>query len=80
MFNAIHKSDYITNQEIDSNALFNYNCAMKNIFLAPIKGYQYISKMLPASCRYYPTCSEDAKWQLEFSAPHRALESSRLRI
>lgn len=53
---------------------------MKNFFLAPIKGYQYISKMLPASCRYYPTCSEYAKWQFEFNAPHTAFAQSSLRI
>ena len=53
---------------------------MKNFFLAPIKGYQYISKMLPASCRYYPTCSEYASWQFEFNTPHKALASSSLRI
>ena len=53
---------------------------MKNIFLAPIKGYQYISRMLPASCRYYPTCSEYAKWQLEFNSIHGAIWSSSLRV
>ena len=53
---------------------------MKNFFLAPIKGYQYISKMLPASCRYYPSCSEYAKWQFEFNAPHKAFTASSLRI
>jgi len=36
---------------------------MKNIYTAPIKAYQYISKLLPANCRYYPSCSEYAKWQ-----------------
>lgn len=46
----------------------------------PIKGYQYISRMLPANCRYYPTCSEYAKWQFEFNAPHKALMASTLRI
>jgi len=54
--------------------------AFKKFFIAPIKGYQYISKMLPANCRYYPTCSEYAKWQFEFNAPHRALTASTLRI
>jgi putative membrane protein insertion efficiency factor len=49
-------------------------------WIAPIKGYQYISRMLPASCRYYPTCSEYAKWQFEFNAPHKALFASSLRI
>lgn len=53
---------------------------MKKLFIAPIKGYQYISKMLPANCRYYPSCSEYAKWQFEFNAPHKALASSSLRI
>ena len=53
---------------------------LKNFYQAPIKGYQYISKMLPASCRYYPSCSEYASWQFEFNAPHRALASSSLRI
>jgi len=53
---------------------------MKNFFLAPIKGYQYISKMLPASCRYYPSCSEYAKWQFEFAVPHKAFTSTSLRI
>ena len=52
----------------------------KVFFSAPIKGYQYLSKMLPASCRYYPTCSEYAKWQFECNAPHRALAASSLRI
>ena len=49
-------------------------------FTAPIKGYQYISRMLPGNCRYYPTCSEYATWQFEFNAPHRALMQSTLRI
>jgi putative membrane protein insertion efficiency factor len=53
---------------------------LKKIWIAPIKGYQYISKMLPANCRYYPTCSEYAKWQFEFNAPYRALIESSLRI
>jgi len=53
---------------------------LANFWIIPIKGYQYISKMLPASCRYYPTCSEYAKWQFEFNAPHKAFVSSSLRI
>ncbi len=52
----------------------------KKFFIAPIRGYQYISKMLPANCRYYPTCSEYAAWQFEFNAPHKALAASTLRI
>jgi len=53
---------------------------MANFWIAPIKGYQYISKMLPANCRYYPSCSEYAKWQFEFNAPHKAFAASSLRI
>ena len=36
--------------------------------------------MLPGNCRYYPTCSEYAKWQFQFNAPHKALAASTLRI
>ena len=53
---------------------------MKNFYLAPIKAYQYISKMLPANCRYYPTCSEYASWQFEFNAPHKAFVATGARI
>jgi putative membrane protein insertion efficiency factor len=49
-------------------------------FTLPIKGYQYISKMLPASCRYYPTCSEYAKWQFECNRVDKALAQTTLRI
>lgn len=53
---------------------------IKQFFQVPIKGYQYISKMLPASCRYYPSCSEYAAWQFEFNTPYAALLESSLRI
>jgi putative membrane protein insertion efficiency factor len=53
---------------------------MANVWTVPIKGYQYISKMLPANCRYYPTCSEYAKWQFEFNHPAKALLASSTRI
>ena len=69
---------------IDTKAIFDYNqiltMKLKKIYIAPIKGYQYISKMLPASCRYYPSCSEYASWQFEFNAPHKAFSMSTLRI
>ena len=52
----------------------------KNFYTLSIKGYQYISKMLPANCRYYPTCSEYAKWQFEFNVPHKAFFASSGRI
>jgi len=53
---------------------------MKKFYLAPINAYQYISRLLPGSCRYYPTCSEYAKWNFELNAPHKALAQSGLRI
>ena len=53
---------------------------LKSIFIMPIKGYQYISKMLPANCRYYPSCSEYAKWQFEFNTSSSAFYSTSLRI
>jgi len=53
---------------------------LSKFFLIPIKGYQYISKMLPASCRYYPTCSEYAKWQFEFNRVDKALFQTSKRI
>jgi len=53
---------------------------IKKFFIAPIKGYQYISKMLPANCRYYPTCSEYAKWQFLFNRADKALVQTTLRI
>ena len=52
----------------------------KKFRVAPIKGYQYLSKMFPANCRYYPTCSEYAKWQFEFNSPSKALIATTLRI
>jgi len=52
----------------------------KKLLIAPIKGYQYFSRMFPANCRYYPTCSEYAKWQFEFNAPHKALLHTTTRI
>lgn len=52
----------------------------KKFYLAPIQAYQYVSKMLPASCRYYPSCSEYASWQFRFNPPHKALAQSTLRI
>ena len=51
-----------------------------NIFTLPIKGYQYISKMLPASCRYHPTCSDYAIWQFDTNRVDLALIKSTARI
>lgn len=36
--------------------------------------------MLPANCRYYPTCSEYAKWQFQFNRTDKALAQTTLRI
>ena len=53
---------------------------IKNIFIKPIKAYQYISKMLPDNCRYHPTCSNYAKWQFDTNRADRALIGTTLRI
>ncbi len=53
---------------------------IKRFFLGAIGGYQYISRMLPGSCRYYPTCSEYAKWQFEFNRADLAFGLTTLRI
>jgi putative membrane protein insertion efficiency factor len=52
----------------------------KKFFLAPIKAYQYVSKLTPGNCRYYPTCSEYAAWQFETTNPLSAFINSTLRI
>ncbi|MEA3491104.1 MAG: membrane protein insertion efficiency factor YidD [Campylobacterota bacterium] len=57
-----------------------YNKHRNRFWIAPITGYQYISQVLPGSCRYYPTCSEYAKWSFETTSPHRAMLSTTLRI
>jgi putative membrane protein insertion efficiency factor len=53
---------------------------VKKFYLAPLNAYQYISRLLPASCRYYPTCSEYAKWQFELNRADKALLQTTLRI
>ncbi len=45
-----------------------------------LKWYQYISKLTPPSCRYYPTCSEYAKWLYENSNFISATAKSALRV
>ena len=53
---------------------------MKKFYLAPLNAYQYISRLLPASCRYHPSCSEYAKWQFELNRADKALAQTTLRI
>ncbi|WP_221254668.1 membrane protein insertion efficiency factor YidD [Campylobacter sp. 19-13652] len=54
---------------------------MKKWLVGLIKFYQlYISKLLPRSCRYYPTCSEYAMWQFKFNSPFRAFWATLLRL
>ncbi len=39
---------------------------MKTLFLWLIRGYQaFVSPLLPASCRFYPTCSQYALEAIE---------------
>ena len=45
-----------------------------------LKWYQTLSKFTPASCRYYPTCSEYAKWLFIFDNPLNATLKSAKRI
>ena len=53
---------------------------MRALLLQLVKAYRYISKFLPKNCRYYPTCSEYALWQLECAPVGKAVLSSTLRI
>jgi putative membrane protein insertion efficiency factor len=53
---------------------------LKRFGTAAIGAYQYISAMFPGSCRYYPSCSEYARWLLESERADRALVASILRI
>jgi putative membrane protein insertion efficiency factor len=53
---------------------------MRKAILKILKIYQYISALTPASCRYYPTCSEYAKWQFKFNRLDRAIFNSIVRI
>ena len=53
---------------------------MKQIYLKIIDSYQYISRMLPANCRYYPKCSEYAKWQFENNNILQAFYHSFVRV
>ena len=45
-----------------------------------LKWYQTLSKFTPASCRYYPTCSEYARWLFKFDKPLSATLKSAKRI
>jgi len=53
---------------------------MKKLLLTPIKWYQAYSRLRPPSCRYYPTCSEYAKWLFMFDNPLSASLKSAKRI
>ncbi|MGJ5711638.1 membrane protein insertion efficiency factor YidD [Staphylococcus auricularis] len=47
---------------------------MKKIFLALIHFYQhYISPLTPATCRFYPTCSEYTREAIEIHGPIKGL-------
>ncbi|WP_297574417.1 membrane protein insertion efficiency factor YidD [uncultured Campylobacter sp.] len=54
---------------------------MRAFLLCLIKFYQnYISKLLPNSCRYYPSCSEYAIWSFSHQGILRAFYSTLFRI
>ncbi|MCE5038375.1 membrane protein insertion efficiency factor YidD [Staphylococcus auricularis] len=47
---------------------------MKKIFLGLIHFYQhYISPLTPATCRFYPTCSEYTREAIEIHGPFKGL-------
>ncbi len=54
---------------------------MRLLFRAIIRFYQkFISPFTPASCRYYPTCSEYAIWQAENNTFFKAIYFTITRI
>lgn len=54
---------------------------MRKFAIFLIRFYQkFISPMTVGSCRYYPSCSEYAIWQLETNGFWRAIFASTLRI
>lgn len=47
---------------------------MRWLLIALVRGYQlFIGPLLPAACRYYPTCSAYAIEALERHGPRRGL-------
>ena len=54
---------------------------LKNLLIKPVKFYQYfISPALGNNCRYHPTCSEYAIWELENDKVLIAFFKSVLRV
>ncbi|WP_456450767.1 membrane protein insertion efficiency factor YidD [Hydrogenimonas sp.] len=55
---------------------------VREVLSVPLKFYQkYLTLLGFGSCRYYPTCSEYAKWQIETNPNlFKAIFSSTLRI
>lgn len=54
---------------------------MKRVLKGLLHFYtHYISRFTPASCRYYPTCSEYALWQVENNTIFKAIYFTITRI
>lgn len=54
---------------------------LKKLLKKSVKFYQYfISPMLGQSCRYYPTCSEYAIWEIDCDNSFKAFFKSFFRI
>ncbi len=53
---------------------------MKKLFILLLNLYQKLSKFTPASCRYYPSCSEYAKMEFENNNIFKAFYFSSLRV
>lgn len=54
---------------------------MRKFAIFLIRFYQkYISKFTPSSCRFYPTCSEYAIWQIKYNNLFTAFLATAFRI
>ncbi len=61
--------------------LKNWKMILKKLFKKTVKFYQYfISPLLGNNCRYYPSCSEYALWEIECDNVFMALFKSLVRI
>ena len=54
---------------------------LKKLLKKPVRFYQYfVSPLLGQNCRYYPTCSEYALWEIECDNTFKAFFKSFFRI
>ena len=61
--------------------LKNLGMTLRKLLIKPVSLYQYfISPILGNNCRYHPTCSEYAKWEIENDNLLMAILKSSMRI